>query len=267
MVQMSRKDIHPCYNTSMHIILVVSTIGWIAGMLVNYFADYFPANRRLMKLYCLQCGDPQGYVYGILPIRCKTHRHGRGIRVWLTLIIYIFAANLLWFYPHEDLSFLVSIAIWVYFGIVTIIDLEHRLILHSVSLVGAALGLAVGIALHGVISTLAGGLIGLSAMFLFYLGGIYFARILSKRRGDTDIDEALGFGDVTLSGVIGLLLGWPGVLIGLIFAVFLAGAVSLIYLMIMLIQKRYTANLTIAYGPYLVVSTIMLLYFKGLFPR
>ena len=248
----------------MNITLVISIVGWIAGMIVNYFSDYLPANRRLTKLYCLHCGVPQGYTYGIIPLRCKSCGHGRGFRTWFTLIAFIFAANLLWFKPNEDLSFIVSMIIWIYFGVVTIIDIEHRLILHSVSLIGAIIGIGTGIALHGAISTLGGGLIGLAVMFIFYLGGIFFARILSKRRGDIDLDEALGFGDVALSGVIGLMLGWPGILVGLIFAVFLAGAVSLVYLVVMLMRKRYTANMTIAYGPYLIASATLLLYFKEL---
>ncbi len=36
----------------------------------------------------------------------------------------------------------------IYFGIITVIDLEHRLILHPTSLAGAVLGLIVGTFIH-----------------------------------------------------------------------------------------------------------------------
>ena len=61
------------------------------------------------------------------------------------------------------------IGAWVlllYFGVVTVIDLEQRLILHPVSLVGAVIGLVVGFWLHGWVDTLAGGAAGFLMMFL-----------------------------------------------------------------------------------------------------
>ncbi len=38
--------------------------------------------------------------------------------------------------------------VMIYFGIITVIDLEHRLILHPTSLVGAMLGFFVGTYIH-----------------------------------------------------------------------------------------------------------------------
>ena len=72
----------------------------------------------------------------------------------------------------------------------------------------------------------------------------------------------MGFGDVNLSAVIGLLLGWPAILAGLILAILLGGAVSLVYLMYKLITRRYEAFSAIPYGPFLVASTVILLYFR-----
>jgi leader peptidase (prepilin peptidase)/N-methyltransferase len=74
--------------------------------------------------------------------------------------------------------------------------------------------------------------------------------------------EALGFGDVTLSGVIGLLLGWPGVIAGLIVAVFLAGAVGLLAMLPMLFRRQYDPNLALPYGPFLALGAFYLLYLR-----
>ena len=74
--------------------------------------------------------------------------------------------------------------------------------------------------------------------------------------------EALGFGDVNRGGVIGLLLGWPGIIAGLIAAILLAGAVGLFTFTIAFLRHRYDPNLALPYGPFLAIAAIFLLYFR-----
>jgi leader peptidase (prepilin peptidase)/N-methyltransferase len=73
--------------------------------------------------------------------------------------------------------------------------------------------------------------------------------------------EALGFGDVNLSGVLGLVLGWPGIALALFLTILIAAAASIIYLAIMLLLKRYQPYLSIPYGPFLIAGAVILLYF------
>jgi len=75
---------------------------------------------------------------------------------------------------------------------------------------------------------------------------------------------ALGFGDVNLAGVIGLLLGWPGIVGGIFLAIMIGGIVSGIFLLIQLLQKKYMAYQALPYGPFLVLSTIALFYISSL---
>ncbi|MRR32837.1 hypothetical protein EG834_21460, partial [bacterium] len=60
---------------------------------------------------------------------------------------------------------------------------------------------------------LLGGLAGFTIMFVFYLLGVAFAKARARRMRaaglETDDEEALGAGDVILSTVLGLFLGWP----------------------------------------------------------
>jgi carbon starvation protein len=93
---------------------------------------------------------------------------------------------------------------------VIVIDIEHRLILHWVSLFGAALSLVIGIYIRGWQATLLGGLVGFVIMFSLYFLGIMFVRFINRRRMRTPEGEALGFGDVILGGVLGLLIWRPG---------------------------------------------------------
>jgi leader peptidase (prepilin peptidase)/N-methyltransferase len=117
--------------------------------------------------------------------------------------------------------------------------------------------------MHGLVETLAGGAAGFILMLGLYYLGVLFSRWIGKRRGKAIDEEALGFGDVNLSGILGLLLGWPGILAGLIIAVMLGGAVSLIYLVYMLVTRQYKLFTPIPYGPFLVLSAVSLLYFKN----
>jgi len=150
----------------------------------------------------------------------------------------------------------------VYFGVVFVIDVEHRLIMHMVSGAGVFLGLIYGSWQHGWVSTLLGGGAGFLIMLgVYYLGEVYI-RWVARLRKQRVPDVALGFGDVNLAGVIGLFLGWPGIVAGLILAVILGGGVSLVYLLWMWMRGRYRAFLAIPYGPFLVSSAVMLLFFK-----
>jgi len=165
-----------------------------------------------------------------------------------------------------SLPFWLNLLVWVYFGLVIVIDLEHRLILHVTSWAGAALGLVVGIWLHGVPATLLGGAAGYGLMLGMYGLGNVFVRFMSRRRklgeNDAPIEDALGYGDVNLAGVMGLMLGWPGVLAGLVVAILLGGVVSLLYLLTALLFRRYQAFAAIPYGPFLAGAVLYLLYLR-----
>ncbi|MGD2159390.1 MAG: prepilin peptidase [Anaerolineales bacterium] len=168
----------------------------------------------------------------------------------------------LWNYPPEHIGYVTGMIVFIFFAVVAVIDLEHRLILHPVSLFGGVLGLGLGVWLHGLGDTLIGGVAGFGIMLaLYFLGGL-FARGVARLRGEELDEVALGFGDVNLSGVIGLILGWPGILLGLLIAILLGGLFSLIYLAIMLFTKRYQSFTAIPYGPFLVASALALIFFR-----
>ncbi len=77
---------------------------------------------------------------------------------------------------------------------------------------------------------------------------------------------AFGFGDVTLAGLIGLVVGWPAVVLALLVGILAAGVFSLGYLLVMLARRRYTAFTAIPYGPFLILGASLVFYGgKGLF--
>lgn len=182
--------------------------------------------------------------------------------MWIVEVFFIASSVYVSFFPPVKLGYWLGIIVLAYLGVVVLIDLEHRLIMHPVSIFGAVLGLLVGILRIGLVRSLIGGAAGFLIMWLIYLLGVLIIKLVNRRRGQAVNDVALGFGDVNLSGVLGLMLGWPLILVGLVVAVLIGGLVSLIYILIMLVTRKYHAFAALPYGPFLVIGAVLLIYFQ-----
>ncbi len=123
-------------------------------------------------------------------------------------------------------------------------DLEHRLILDRV--IFPAIAVALVVSLLGR-PWWAGIATGLGAALLFLLLALLGSAIFKA--------EAMGFGDVKLVLFIGLLLGWPQTLTGIFYGVLLAGLAS-----IGVIIWNRSMKGTIAYGPYLAIGALIVLF-------
>jgi prepilin signal peptidase PulO-like enzyme (type II secretory pathway) len=212
--------------------------GIVAGILVNYLADVLPSTRRLSRP---KWWPPSGA--GLL-------EYFSSIRVISVAVIFLMASYLLATNPPSDFSSPILLLLAIYFGLVTVIDIEHRAVLHPVSAGGVLLLGAIGVSRHGIISTLIGGFAGFGMLLLLHYAGGMIAKWIG--RADTnDDDPALGLGDVNLSGVIGLLMGWPGIVGALLLGIVLGGVFSLIYMGMLLLTGRYKVFATIPYAPFL----------------
>jgi leader peptidase (prepilin peptidase)/N-methyltransferase len=239
--------------------------GWLCGALVNYLADTLPLRRRLTQPFCIQCDTTLSWVnYLLWPRKCPTCGLSRNCRVWVVEIFYIAASVLMSMFPPHKLGYGLGMVALGYLGVVVLIDLEYRLIMHPVSIFGGVLGLVIGFINVGWWRSLLGGVVGFATMGLFYILGVFIMRLVSHRRGQLVDDVALGFGDVNLSGVLGLMLGWPVIIIGLVVAVFVAGIVSLFYIILKLATRQYQAFMALPYGPFLVLGAVVLIYFRDL---
>jgi leader peptidase (prepilin peptidase) / N-methyltransferase len=242
-------------------IAVVVLIGWAAGIFVNYVSDIMPQKRSLRRPVCWSCGREQSWImYLFWPRNCPHCHQPRKWRTWLVEAVIIMFTLWLWVDPTPSLGFIIGLIVLIYFATVIVIDLEHHLILHPTSVVGGILGIGVGIWRHGVLETLLGGLAGLGFMFALYLFGVLFVRFVVRRNRESFSEEALGFGDVILGAILGLFLGWPGVLGGLFLAILLAGLASLVYIVITALFRRYRAFTFIPYGPFLIFSAAALIF-------
>jgi leader peptidase (prepilin peptidase) / N-methyltransferase len=162
--------------------------------------------------------------------------------------------------PSHRLGFWVGMVLIIYLGVIFTIDVEHRVILNEVSIFGILFGSIVGIWIRGFWVTIAGGLAGFVVMYGLYFLGDRYARWVAHRRGQEFNDVALGFGDVYLSGILGLLLGWPGVIAGIFVTIILGGVFSLVYLLFMVVARKYQPFMAIPYAPFMVLAIYLFLY-------
>jgi prepilin signal peptidase PulO-like enzyme (type II secretory pathway) len=256
-------------------VIVPVLLGWFAGLFVNYTSDVLPITRRFSQPACSHCHTPFTWADYLTLRACRSCGKGRSLRTWLVQILAVASFVYFWLFPSERLGFTLGMIVLTYFGILTVIDLEHRLILHFTSAVGAVLGIFVGTFIYnkqfGLLESLGksllGGLIGFGIMFLLYQVGALVARYRARKmqaagQGD-DEEEALGGGDVFLLGVLGLMTG-PAIVVILFYGVLLGGLVSLLLIIALLVRRRYSndALMTfIPYGPYFILAAFYTLFF------
>ncbi len=243
--------------------LLYISVGAVIGMLLNYLADVLPRERKFARPVCRSCGEPfslRGYLFSFHCPHCGAKPR---LRYWLVMVLSILFSVLLVLFPLRPFSYWASLPVLTFFGLIIIIDIEHRAVLFETDIVGIILGLIYGILLQGLVGSLLGGLIGAAIMLAMYYFGKLFNIVMAKLRHQ-EIDEvALGLGDVFVCGYLGLICGLQHVVGMVILAILLSGAFALLYLLIKLIAKKYSAFSAIAYAPFLIIATLILFYWPS----
>jgi leader peptidase (prepilin peptidase) / N-methyltransferase len=238
--------------------LLIALFGWLSGAIINYVADVLPVYRKLVQPVCPHCTAKTNFARYLLFRRCNDCGRSFSLRHWIV----IFAVPLIFIYISlrlfaSPLDLVQNLVIVLFFSLVIVIDIEHHLILHVISLIGAVSFIWIGWTQHGWLNTMIGGSVGLGVMLLLYFIGYQFSKMLSKRRG-SEVEEGLGFGDVILGCVCGLLLGWPGISVGLFSGILLGGIYSLGLVIYTALKKQYEPFTAIPYGPFLAIAAMAL---------
>ncbi len=184
----------------------------------------------------------------------------------LTVGLFILAASA----AQEQNLGLVQVAFWLaymaIYALITVIDIEHKLILFIVVIPSAVLALINALFFPEVVNTpqnaFLGAVAGFVPFFILYQGGFIFTYILGQARGEKIDTVAFGYGDVMLMTLSGLILGLDRTLIALFITVFLGALGAIGYMLLRsILGKRYSLFTAIPYGPYIVIAfVIMLLY-------
>lgn len=239
--------------------LIAIIVGILCGTLVNYLADVLPWTRRISTPVCFKCGEKLSWRTYFSLSKCSSG-HNRFIRWCLVWWFYLGLAAFLVFLPPAKLGFLSAMVLFSFLGLLGLIDIEHRVVLNETVIAGTLICLIYGIVLQGILKSLLGGVVGYGVMLALYGIGVIFSKWMSKKKGLPDDEVALGFGDVNLSGILGLAVGWPLVVLELISAILLAGIISGLIIVGMLIAKRYHPFQAIPYAPFLILASGVLIY-------
>lgn len=230
-------------------------IGAAAGVLVMGIADQFARSRALWPLpICRACGSRRPaltFIPVLGPVLARERCAGcRTDGPWLLAIVAQLVAALLGVllyrrYGVGPLLGCTAIEATVLLA-VAVIDLEHRLIPTLLVYPTILFALATSQAWPnlGIGSSLLGGALAF---------GLFFGLALVARL--TFGEGALGDGDVTLATLIGVMCGYPMVVVSLALGALFGGVGA----MLLLLLRRTPFGSTIPYGPYLVAGVLYVL--------
>lgn len=228
--------------------IVVLLLGILVGAVVNRLGTDLPARRRPRLPECPYCGRRRPwYQWVALPAFLAHHQHCPSCGALIPLrypLVELGLAFLLGFlYRRYGLTtqFVFFALYTVILMLIAITDIERRLILNVVTIPAMALAI-VGSFFTGHIgwkSALLGGLVA----YVILMGIVLLGRWLVG-------PGAMGGGDVKLAAFIGLITGFPLVIVALLLAILSGGVVSLFLLLARLRSLRDP----IPYGPFLILG-------------
>lgn len=236
-------------------------IGLILSVLINYFADVLPNSRTFSRPVCPGCQSPyqlRDYLFSLQCSQCAEKRSLSGLYVTLITVL---CSVLLAIYPLDGLGYWATLPILMFLGVIIKIDIEHHVVLKETSFIGLIQFFIYGMWINGIPVTLLGGLAGFLLLLTIYSLGSLLAKSIRKNSEDTQNQEVMfGFGDVLVGTFLGFFVGWPIVLRTLLIALCVAGLYSLVYIIVMIIKRRYRKYSSIPLTPFLIIATIISLY-------
>lgn len=229
-------------------VLAILLLGAVVGSFLNVCIDRLPRGGSLLSppSHCDACRRRLSAlelvpIFSFLALRgrcrtCETPIPRRVLAVEAGTGL-LFALVYLRF--GASLQFLLSAVFAAWLTVIAVIDLERRRILNVLTYPGIAAAVVAGLLLPGgpAWTVVLGGVLG---------GGALLVLALASPRG-------MGMGDVKLAALLGFLLGYPIVLIGLFLAFVLGGLIS----MSLLAAGRVGRKDTVAFGPYLALGGIL----------
>ncbi len=204
---------------------ILLLFGLVAGGLVNWMVDTIPP------------ASPSPHRRPRKDAHYRVNRRNGAISLAAVGLVWLAYREVGW-QPHGVLIALEA----CFFLAIALIDLEHHLVLNR--MIGPALPLFF----------VANLLVGNTSAPLLLLGGLVGGGILLVIA--LVVPGAMGMGDVKLSGLIGVTVGLPNVLIALYVAILCGGMVAIG----LWVSRRFQRNFRIAYAPYLVFGAWLVLF-------
>jgi prepilin signal peptidase PulO-like enzyme (type II secretory pathway) len=226
--------------------LIFGIVGWLVAVFINHAANILPTRRTIWQVPgCPNCRTPRLKIQwsGVLSLlggkqncrQCEQAFPNFRRSVIVEVALFVIFAYLFWRY-NLSLKLVIVAFHTAVLALVTVTDLEHRLIFNVVMLPAILVAVAAAFFTPGLYwpSAAVG---GIGAFILVYLAA------LVSRGG-------LGEGDVTLSAYLGFILGFPRILLSLTFGVFLGGLTAVL----LLLTGKVGLKSYIPYGPFLTLT-------------
>jgi leader peptidase (prepilin peptidase)/N-methyltransferase len=257
--------------------------GYLVGIVVNLIADYAPA-RRLNREAARSPFVSSEAVPRVPPFLPPIHpvywsgwvawvsgRDAFEAKRWARRLTVELAIPILYVWLVGAYGGAQRLPFFLFYGpallLTAVIDIERRWVLNSgLALMGlVALLDVLLIAPDKLGEALRGGLFGFVIMFGLWLLGIAFGQGVGIARGRGVGRTVLGFGDVRLVGVGGLMLGWPGIGFALLIMVF-TGAIGAVAVLVQQMRRgrRLRFFAAIPYAPYITLGIAIVLYLPWL---
>jgi len=234
------------------LIIFSGLFGLIVGSFLNVCIDRLPAKKSLAypPSHCDTCQHPLQILDNIpivsyLWLRGKCRYCGAQIPqrlLWVELSIGILFAFLFWRYEFTWEFPLIAFYTCILL-VLALIDLQHKLILNVIVYPAAVIAFIVGFFIpdFDVYKGVLGGAIGFAILML---------PALISRRG-------MGWGDVKMAGLIGLMTGYPRVFAGLFLGILSGGLIAII----LLLFRKKSRKDAIPFGPFLALGAFVALVY------
>ena len=245
--------------------LFVIILGGLWGSFANVCIYRLPLSKGVVsgRSYCPKCKKQITWKdnipiisYLLLSGKCRKCKKPISSQYALVEFLSILFFTIIYFLYGITLTTLLLMVLSLSFIIIFFIDLKHFIIPNEITFSMMALGFIksfdpnLNSIFPNYINSLIGGLLGYGIIWSI----IYFYKQVRKKEG-------MGLGDAKLFGVIGFWFGW----LAIPFIIFLSSVIALLSVVPSLLKNSRTMSSQIPFGPYIIIGTLIYLFFENSF--
>ncbi len=270
--------------------LILFAFGLAIGSFLNVIAVRYDGERFLLgektlggRSHCPHCGRTLRW-FELVPVASFIMLGGRCARCKVRIgfqypVVELISGFLFAFVPYRLMAFagasggmsVLVAGLWVVafeaLLLMSLIDIRLGIIPDELNVFLAVLAVFLGIFTMGSLGTVNQSFAGLYAgpfglQGIFWLnrliaaafGGIFFGSLIAVTRG-----KGMGMGDLKLAVPLGLLFGWPDILLAVAFASVIGAAAGII----LVLAGRKKMKSTVPFGPFLAVGAAITFFFAA----
>ena len=245
--------------------IFIIVIGGLWGSFANVCIYRLPQDKGVVagRSYCPKCKTQISWhdnipiiSYFLVQGKCRKCKKQISIQYLLVEFLSILSFVTAYFFYGITVTTLLFIILALAFIIIFFIDLKHFIIPNSLTFPLMFIGFVKSFdpnlneLFPNYINSLIGGVFGYGIIWAI----IFIYKILRNKEG-------MGLGDAKLLSAIGFWFGW----IAIPFIMFLSSVIALISVVPSLLKNSKTMSSQIPFGPYIILGTLVYLFFENSF--